>query len=220
MNLFHLPLNPAWRFSIQRAVRGLAPRARRGTGAGPAAGPAGSTRLANFLACRLSKLWPNRAGWPSLREMSAPGESEMLTRCRKGDADAWNELFDWHYAATARFVHQISASFTLEDVEEICQETFLTVIKSIFTFQGHSQFQTWLFRIASNKAHDYIERQQAAKRGGGAGHYFPPSRVPRRSHSRPAESRPRPGSGADQRGKYGPPRACHGRNARALPRSH
>jgi len=99
--------------------------------------------------------------------MSAPGESEMLTRCRKGDADAWNELFDWHYAATARFVHQISGSFTIEDVEEICQETFLTVIKSIFTFQGHSQFQTWLFRIASNKAHDYIERQQAAKRGGG-----------------------------------------------------
>ena len=103
----------------------------------------------------------------AFQEMSAPGESEMLTRCRKGDADAWNELFDWHYAATARFVHQISASFTREDVEEICQETFLTVIKNIFTFQGHSQFQTWLFRIASNKAHDYIERQQAAKRGGG-----------------------------------------------------
>src|SRR5207249_162518 len=28
-------------------------------------------------------------------------------------------------------------------------------------------FQTWLFRIAANKARDYRERQRAAKRGGG-----------------------------------------------------
>jgi len=99
--------------------------------------------------------------------MSAPGESEMLQACRKGEADAWNEMFHWHYAPAARFIQQISADFTREDVEEICQETFLTVIKNLVSFQGHSQFQTWLFRIAANKAHDYIERQRAAKRGGG-----------------------------------------------------
>jgi RNA polymerase sigma-70 factor, ECF subfamily len=99
--------------------------------------------------------------------MSAPGEAELLRRCRKGDENAWNELFETHYAATGRFVHQISADFTPEDVEEICQETFLAVIKRILSFQGQSQFQTWLFRIAANKAHDYLERQRAAKRGGG-----------------------------------------------------
>ena len=32
---------------------------------------------------------------------------------------------------------------------------------------AHCQFQTWLFRIASNKAHDYLQRQRAAKRGSG-----------------------------------------------------
>jgi RNA polymerase sigma-70 factor, ECF subfamily len=99
--------------------------------------------------------------------MIAPGEAELLRLCRKGDEEAWNELFERHYAAVGRFVHQLSASFTPEDVEEICQETFLTVIKNIFSFQGQSQFQTWLFRIAANKAHDYLERQRAAKRGGG-----------------------------------------------------
>ena len=99
--------------------------------------------------------------------MSALSEPELLRRCRKGDADAWNELFARHYAAAGRFIHQISAGLTHEDVEEVCQETFLTVIKNIFAFQGQSQFQTWLFRIAANKAHDYLERQRAAKRGGG-----------------------------------------------------
>ena len=52
-------------------------------------------------------------------------------------------------------------------MEEICQEVFLTVIKSLHTFQGQSQFQTWLFRIAVNRARDYRQRQHAAKRGGG-----------------------------------------------------
>ena len=94
-------------------------------------------------------------------------ESQLLARCQRGDADAWDALFDAHYAAAGRFVFQVSSSFTSEDVEEICQETFLTVIKSLGTFQGHCQFQTWLFRIAANKAHDYIQRQRAAKRGGG-----------------------------------------------------
>ena len=95
-------------------------------------------------------------------------ESQLLARCLRGEADAWDELFNAHYAATARFVFQVSSDFRTEDVEEICQEAFLTVIKSLGTFQGNCQFQTWLFRIAANKAHDYIQKQRAAKRGGGA----------------------------------------------------
>jgi RNA polymerase sigma-70 factor (ECF subfamily) len=99
--------------------------------------------------------------------MRDAAEAGLLARCRQGDAEAWDELFDRHYAAAGRFVFQLSPQFTREDVEEICQEAFLTVIGSLDSFQGGSAFQTWLFRIAANKAHDYRERQQAAKRGGG-----------------------------------------------------
>ncbi len=99
--------------------------------------------------------------------MSSRPESELIVRCREGDAQAWDELFDRHYAATGRFVFQLGHDFTREDAEEICQEVFLSVIKNIGSFQGNSQFQTWLFRIAVNKARDYRQKQQAAKRGGG-----------------------------------------------------
>lgn len=99
--------------------------------------------------------------------MSHDPEAELIVRCRKGDADAWNELFDRHYAAAGRFVFQLGHDFTHEDVEEICQEVFLSVIKNIHSFKGGSQFQTWLFRIAANKAKDYRQRLHAAKRGGG-----------------------------------------------------
>lgn len=94
-------------------------------------------------------------------------EAALLCRCRRGDPAGWDELFDRHYAATGRFLFQLASDFTREDVEEICQETFLTVVRNLGGFKGHCQFQTWVFRIAANKANDYRERQQAAKRGGG-----------------------------------------------------
>ncbi len=94
-------------------------------------------------------------------------EKELLARCRRGEAAAWDELFDRHYAGAGRFIFQLSHDFTPEDVDEICQETFLAVIRNLASFHGQSQFQTWLFRIATNKARDFRERQHAAKRGGG-----------------------------------------------------
>jgi RNA polymerase sigma-70 factor (ECF subfamily) len=99
--------------------------------------------------------------------MGTDSEADLLAGCRLGLATAWDELFDRHYAAAGRFIFELGSDFTREDAEEICQETFLSVIKSIDSFHGESQFQTWLFRIAANKARDYREKQHAAKRGGG-----------------------------------------------------
>ena len=99
--------------------------------------------------------------------MSPGSETELIRRCRQGEAGAWDELFDRHYAATQRFVFQLAHDFTWEDVEEICQEAFISVIRNLRSFHGRSLFQTWVFRIAANKARDYRQKRQAAKRGGG-----------------------------------------------------
>lgn len=99
--------------------------------------------------------------------MGADTEAKLLRRCRRGEPAAWDELFDLYYAAAGRFVIQLAHDFTREDVEEICQEVFLSVINNLHTFRAGSQFQTWLFRIAANKARDHRSRQLAAKRGGG-----------------------------------------------------
>jgi RNA polymerase sigma-70 factor (ECF subfamily) len=98
--------------------------------------------------------------------MASEAETKLLARCRRGEAAAWDELFDLHYAAAGRFVFQLDSEVTREDAEEICQEVFLTVIKSLKSFQGGCQFQTWLFRIAANKTRDFRARRHAAKRGG------------------------------------------------------
>jgi RNA polymerase sigma-70 factor, ECF subfamily len=98
--------------------------------------------------------------------MGSDSEGNLLGRCKRGQEQAWDELFDLHYMPAARFVFQLG-NFSWEDVEEICQEAFLSVIRNLHAFNGESHFQTWLFRIVANKARDYRERQNAAKRGGG-----------------------------------------------------
>jgi len=99
--------------------------------------------------------------------MSLETEAQLIARCRRGDEEAWDRLFDLHYGAAGRFIFQLSPGLSREDVEEICQETFLAVIRNLHCFKAGSRLQTWVFRIAANKARDYHQRQQAAKRGGG-----------------------------------------------------
>jgi RNA polymerase sigma-70 factor (ECF subfamily) len=94
-------------------------------------------------------------------------DQDLLLRCRSGDGQAWDELFDRYYPVAFRFVFQLSADFSREDTEEICQETFVAVVRGLASFDGRSAFQTWLLRIASNKAFDFRSRLVAAKRGGG-----------------------------------------------------
>jgi len=98
-------------------------------------------------------------------------DAGLIERCREGNADAWDALFDKYYPVAARFVFQLSADFCHEDTEEICQETFLAVVRNLGSFQGKSSFQTWLLRIAANKAMDFRGKSRAEKRGGSFVHF-------------------------------------------------
>ena len=105
-----------------------------------------------------------------VQENTIDTESELIARCQRADAEAWDALFDKYYGMVARFIFQLSGDFSHEDTEEICQETFLSVVRSLGSFQAKSSFQTWLLRIAAHKAMDYRAKTLAAKRGGTATH--------------------------------------------------
>ena len=107
---------------------------------------------------------------PAADVSALASEAQIIAECRAGNAAAWDSLFDKYYATVARFVFQLSGDFSHEDTEEICQETFLSVVRKLSSFQGRSSFQTWLLRIAANKAMDYREKTRAAKRGGNTVH--------------------------------------------------
>jgi len=91
----------------------------------------------------------------------------LVSRCRAGDPDAWDAFCHQQYDPVARFLCQLSPELSTEDVEDLCQEVFLSAVRKLDSFRGNSAVQTWLFRIALNKARDFLEKRRAAKRGGG-----------------------------------------------------
>src|SRR5437588_13116681 len=98
-------------------------------------------------------------------------DADLIARCRGGEAEAWDALFDKYYPVAARFVFQLSADFNHEDTEEICQETFLAVVRNLASFRGKRSFQPWLRRVATNKAMDFRGKSRAEKRGGRMVHF-------------------------------------------------
>jgi len=100
--------------------------------------------------------------------MESADEKKIIERCCEGDQSAWDIVFDTHYDPVSRYVFQMASDLSQEDVEEICQEAFLSAVRNLSRFSGKCRLQTWLFQIAANKARDYREKRQAAKRGGGS----------------------------------------------------
>ena len=52
----------------------------------------------------------------------------------------------------------------IEDAEEITQDVFISVHKSLDSFQHNAKYSTWIYRITINKSLDYIKAKKAKKR--------------------------------------------------------
>ena len=59
-----------------------------------------------------------------------------------------------------RFVHN------REDAEDVAQDVFMEVHRSIDQFRGDAQFSTWIYRIAATKSLDFIRKKKRKKRFG------------------------------------------------------
>ena len=51
-----------------------------------------------------------------------------------------------------------------EDAEDLAQEVFLEVFRSVSKFQANAKLSTWLYRIAVNKSLEYIRFHKRKKR--------------------------------------------------------
>ena len=51
-----------------------------------------------------------------------------------------------------------------EDTEDLTQEVFVEIYNSISKFKGESQLYTWVYRIATTKALDFLSKRKAKKR--------------------------------------------------------
>jgi RNA polymerase sigma-70 factor (ECF subfamily) len=72
----------------------------------------------------------------------------LVERCQNGDAEAFRELFRAHRQDVTRLAQRMLGRST--DLEDIVQEVFLQVHRSIRDFRHGARFSTWLYRVTVN----------------------------------------------------------------------
>jgi RNA polymerase sigma-70 factor (ECF subfamily) len=85
-------------------------------------------------------------------------EQVLVLRCQIGDKDALAELIDRYQAPLRYFISRLSAN--PETAEDIFQDTWLTVIRRIYSLKKLDAFSTWLYRIARNKVYQQLRRKK------------------------------------------------------------
>jgi RNA polymerase sigma-70 factor (ECF subfamily) len=85
-----------------------------------------------------------------VRENAGRDDSErsLVQRAQSGDEQAFATLFQLH----KKRVYSVCLQMTKDvaDAEDLTQEAFLQVFRSVNSFRGDSAFSTWLYRVAVN----------------------------------------------------------------------
>lgn len=89
-------------------------------------------------------------------------ESVLITHLKSGDEKAFKAVFDSYkgmiYNTALGFLTNVS------DAEDITQEVFLQVYRSISQFKEESKLSTWIYRITTTKCLDLLRKKKTKKR--------------------------------------------------------
>ena len=91
-------------------------------------------------------------------------EQELILGLRNGDEAAFKYLVDTYQDRV--FNTAIGIVQNAEDAEDVAQEVFIQVYRSIHNFKGESKLSTWLYRIATTRALDLLRSRKSKKRFG------------------------------------------------------
>ena len=75
--------------------------------------------------------------------------TDLMTRARAGDGDAFRELTEPHRRELQVHCYRMLGSF--QDAEDALQDTLLAAWQGLGGFEGRASIRTWLYRIATNR---------------------------------------------------------------------
>jgi RNA polymerase sigma-70 factor (ECF subfamily) len=87
-------------------------------------------------------------------------DEQLLSRYAKGDGTALEELFQRYRLPAYRVAQRLLGNEA--DALDAVQDAFVKALTHLDTFQGRSQFKTWLLRVVSNSALD-LGRQRGRR---------------------------------------------------------
>lgn len=88
-------------------------------------------------------------------------ETEIIQKLQRGNEQAFKELVENYQKMVVNtcfgMVHNI------EDAEDIGQEVFIEVFRSVHKFRSDSKLSTWLYRISVNRSLNFIRDNKRKK---------------------------------------------------------
>src|SRR5512140_2056047 len=82
-------------------------------------------------------------------------DRSLLRRRRDRDERAFRELIEGHRDRVYNITYRMLGSRA--EAEDVAQEVFITIFKTIETFRGDSKFSTWLYRVTVNHCKNRIK---------------------------------------------------------------
>ena len=90
-------------------------------------------------------------------------EEKLIERLQRRDEAAFNELVRLYEAKVFHLVLRMIGD--RGEAEDVAQEVFITVFKSIDGFRGDSKLSTWLYRVATNHCKNRLKYLGRRARG-------------------------------------------------------
>ena len=100
--------------------------------------------------------------WPGVN-LAIPANDDLVARSQAGDAEAFRELYRTHRPHVARLIQRILGPDS--EVEDVIQEAFIQVHRSLPSFQGTALLSTWIHRVAVNVALQHIRKRKRQRAG-------------------------------------------------------
>jgi RNA polymerase sigma-70 factor (ECF subfamily) len=88
----------------------------------------------------------------------ATDERDLVRRCQRGEAGAFEQLCAQHGDLIYRFCYRLCGH--VADAEDLTQEVIVAAYQGLDRFAGRSSLRTWLYRIALNRWKHFRGSQQ------------------------------------------------------------
>ena len=87
-------------------------------------------------------------------------DTDLISRAAGGDPSAFQALVERHRSMVYRIAYQFAGNH--HDAEDIAQEVFIKVYRSLDRFRQDAQLTSWMYRIVMNACIDHRRRQRSA----------------------------------------------------------
>jgi len=88
--------------------------------------------------------------------LDKPTDNELIQSAQQGQVEAFTVLYERYLPMV---YNRVRATVPPQDIEDVTQEVFIAVLKSLHTFRGESRFGTWLRTLTVRQIAEYYRRR-------------------------------------------------------------